>query len=145
MSAPDNTRTPIRNACSLPTTRVRSRCLLHVGGFADLARNELVEIARRRQRPQRPRIEHGVEQSPPARKNARQSRRRAHDIGHQPQQSGIGFEQREQLNTGRQFRHETDRSCVKARSGSAVRASSAMSSGCTSVSRSRALGERTAG
>ena len=73
---------------------------------ADLGGDEPVELLGRRQHAERARIEHGIEQPAAARQDARQARRRAHDVGEQPQQRRIGAQQREQLHAGRQLGEE---------------------------------------
>ena len=65
-----------------------------------------VELLGGRQHAERAGIEHRIEQAPAARKNARQARRRAHDVGEQPQQARICAQQRKELHAGRQLGEE---------------------------------------
>ena len=111
---------------------------------ADLRVEQPVELFGGRQHAERAGIEHRIEQTPSARKYARQTRRRAHDVGEQAQQARIGAQQRKELHTGRQLGDEA----VEAGEGAigiGGIGERATSSGCTSVRRSRARGLRTDG
>ena len=88
--------------------------VLHVVlAVADLGRDQPVELLGRRQRVEHAGIEHGIEQAAAARQAVRQPRRGTHDVGKQPQQAGIGAQQREKLHARRQRGDEAVEACQR--------------------------------
>ena len=81
--------------------------ILEIGGAVELGGNDGRDLFGARQIAQHARIEHGIEYAAAAAQNARQPRRGAHDVGDEPQQLGVGAQQREQLNARRQLGQET--------------------------------------
>jgi len=59
-------------------------------------------------------IEHGVEQPPPPRQDAGKPRCRPHNVGDEPHQIGIGFEQRKKLHACRQLSQKLIEACNRA-------------------------------
>ena len=120
LMVPESTRTPIRKACSEPTTRAWLRTPqvgLRLGGrksqpipklagdrHAVKVRGSRTASSRWRRRDQ----------------DLRETRRRSHDVRNQPSRPGLSAQQRKELHTGRQLGKETVEA-GKALSGSRFR------------------------